>query len=142
MPTMRFALFALGPRSRSAHAKALASLAGDTMFSCPGRASARRERRSGTQGPSDDSHEFFLPYAIARPIANDRGGFARLSSHHLARRYKLYAEPRPAPTCGLVLMNSSSVSLSIERVCSVPSAFGNVLAVNFIVNVCLSSSTV
>ena len=64
------------------------------------------------------------------------------SSHYLARRYKLYAEPRPAPTCGLVLMNSSSVSLSTERVCSVPSQFGNVLAVNFIVNVCFSSSTV
>ena len=83
-----------------------------------------------------------MPYAITRSIANDRGGFARLSSHHLARRYKLYAEPRPAPTCGLVLMNSSSVSLSTERVCSVPSQFGNVLAVNFIVNVCFSSSTV
>ena len=62
--------------------------------------------------------------------------------HYLARRYRLYAEPRPAPTCGLVSMNSSSVSLSTERVCSEPSQFGNVLAVNFSVKVCFSSSTV
>src|SRR5262245_674679 len=78
--------------------------------------------------------------AAHRPPPSQRT--ATLASRYLARRYRLYAEPRPAPTCGLVLMNSSSVSLSIERVCSVPSQFGNVLAVNFSVKVCFSSSTV
>src|SRR5262245_8083434 len=78
--------------------------------------------------------------AAHRPPSSQRT--ATLSSRYLARRYRLYAEPRPAPTCGLVLMNSSSVSLSTERVCSEPSQFGNVLAVNFSVKVCFSSSTV
>ena len=61
---------------------------------------------------------------------------------YLTLLYKLYALPLPAPTCGLVLIISSSVSLSMVRVCETPSQFGNVLAVNVIVTVFFSSSTV
>ena len=93
-------------------------------------------QRRSTSCCTRPGHAIQVGRRDGRPLARFR------SSHHLALRYRLYAEPRPAPTCGLVLMNSSSVSLSTERVCSEPSQFGYVLAVNFIVKVCFSSSTV
>src|SRR5947207_9190488 len=48
-----FAILALGPGSRSARVRALATLARDTRLACPGRAPPdliRGSRRSGTQG--------------------------------------------------------------------------------------------
>src|SRR6478609_9907534 len=109
------------------------------VYVCPGRSAARLRGALQTRdrpilrprgGPGSAVQHFVL-HRVRDTQSESAAGDGKPQScpdfrrsHYLARRYKLYAEPRPAPTCGLVLMNSSSVSLSTERVCSVPSQFG------------------
>ncbi len=60
-PMLRFTTLALGPGSRSARLR-LAALARDTRvrsgLACPGRATAKPERRSGTQGRQGRSRRY------------------------------------------------------------------------------------
>ena len=70
------------------------------------------------------------------------GAAARDVSALLHPLVKFEALPRPPATFGLVLTNSSAVSLSMVRVCASPSQFGKVLEVILNVTVFFSSSTV